>query len=622
MPPGWHGRRLRSPHPAILQMVSPARPALTDAAQRGILPYDYDIPREWHMRHPPTGNVTGFWLILLALLLASCSPTSRLPFLDPSPTPLPPPTATPTATATPTPTRTPSPTPTFTLTPTSTPSPSPTLTPTPTATATPTSSPTLSPTPTATPTPSPTATATPTPTPALPPPVSPPPEWPGAEALLTHVPSGVAPGHVVLVRVYDRRGYPLPGAQVHLGAAMLQTGDDGFAVLVDAPTDGDLVVEAVGYYSGRWPLSRLGNEPMWAWTPEQLGTARRVTPCPVRACVDVLLTPWDARGLYIPMGILRSKKRFWELVDLVDKSPILNAVVIDVKGDYGLIGWDSQVPLVKELNNRMPTAVDLRAAVQELHRRGIYAIARFVVFKDDPLATHKTEWAVKRGDGTVWKDGEDLAWANPFREEVWEYNLALLEEVAQLGFDEIQLDYIRFPSDGDIGAIVYEEDNTRETRTAAIREFMRRFQERMSKYPVVTAADVFGLTVWVVPGEDMNIGQRVEDITPYVDYLSPMVYPSTFIPGNLGYKAPETKPYEVVYRSVRAAQQRVAPGTRVRPWLQAYWYTLPKMQIQRMAAEDAAADGWMYWNASGYYPPELFGPLPPRAALWQAVYGK
>ncbi len=438
--------------------------------------------------------------------------------------------------------------------------------------------------------------------------------------MAARVPREVAPERVMLVRVYDRRGWALAAADVRIGSLNVSTGEDGFALLVDAPFDQALVVEKEHYYMGQWPLAQLSPQPQRSHTPEQLGRARRIVPCPVHACVDVQLTPRDARGLYIPMGILRVPKRFWALVRLVETSPILNAVVIDVKGDYGRIAWDSQVPLVRELDNREPTAINLKEVVPDLRRRGIYVIARFVVFKDNPLAHHKPEWAVKRGDGTIWLDGEELGWANPFREEVWEYNLSLLEEVAQLGFDEIQLDYIRFPSDGDLSAIVYEEENTRETRTAAIREFMRRFQERMSKYPVKTSADVFGLTVWVVPGEDMNIGQRVEDITPHVDYLSPMIYPSTFIPGNLGYKNPSQKPYEVIYRSVRQAQQRVAPGTRVRPWLQAYWYDLPQMQIQRLAAEDAAADGWLYWNAAGYYPPELFGPLPSREELWRSVY--
>ena len=435
------------------------------------------------------------------------------------------------------------------------------------------------------------------------------------------LPPGTAPETSAIVRVFDRRGLPLLGVTVQVDTQAAQTDARGYVAFTSVAPESEILVDLSGYYVGQWRLDALGTSPQWSTRPPHLGTAHLVLPCPVRWCVDLELAPVEARGIYIPQGILRSPKRFWGLVRMVDESPVLNAVVIDVKGDYGLLSWQSQVPLAQEMDNHFPTRVDLAEAVAELRRRGIYTIARFVVFKDDPLATHKPEWAVKRGDGTVWKDAEGLGWANPFREEVWNYNLDLLAEVARLGFDEVQLDYIRFPSDGDIGAIVYEEENTRETRTAAIREFMRRFAERMGEYGVKTSADVFGLTLWVVPGEDMNIGQRVEDIAPHVHYLSPMIYPSTFIPGNLGYKEPSKKPYEIIYRSVKQARTRVPAHVRIRPWLQAYWYTLPEMQIQRLAAEEAAADGWLYWNASGVYPPELFGPLPDREELWKQVYG-
>jgi len=421
-------------------------------------------------------------------------------------------------------------------------------------------------------------------------------------------------------QVLSARGEALSGASVWVGTDVVKTDSHGrFSVSLSSLAE-RLTVRLPGYYVGQWDLAHLHLRSRQSDTPQQLGTATRRFPCAPDYCVEVHLVPFAARGVYVPMGLLRSSKRFWALADLVEKSPVLSAMVIDVKGDYGRIAWDSEVPLVKELDNRLPSRVNLKQAIPELHRRGIYAIARFVVFKDDPLATHKPEWAVKRADGTVWKDGEGLGWANPFREEVWEYNLALLEEVAQLGFDEIQLDYLRFPSDGDISAIAYQEENTRETRTTAIRTFMERFSQRLAPYPVLTSADVFGLVVWVVPGEDMNIGQRVEDIAPYVDYLSPMMYPSTFISGNLGYKAPDRKPYEVIYRSVQQAQARVPPGTRVRPWLQAYWYTLPEMQVQRLAAEEALSDGWLFWNAAGVYDPALFGPLPERETLWKQVY--
>ncbi len=329
----------------------------------------------------------------------------------------------------------------------------------------------------------------------------------------------------------------------------------------------------------------------------------------------------EPRGIYISYNLLHAPKRFWALIHLVEQSPVLNAVVIDVKGDRGRIAWKSQVPLARKLHLYTPLPVDLKKVLPMLHRKGIYTIARYVLFKDDPIATHKVEWAVVDKNGGVWKDGEGLGWVNPFKEEVREYHLALLEEVAQLGFDEIQLDYVRFPSDGFIRHIRYGTENTSLRRTAALRDFMDRFHRRMRPYDVRTSADVFGLTVWVPPEEDMGIGQRVIDISPYVDYLCPMLYPSTFGPGNLGYENPAQHPYEVIYRSVRVGRQRVSPGTKVRPWLQAYGYSPAAMQIQRLAAEDAAADGWFFWNAGGYYPPEVFGPLPPREKLREAVYG-
>ena len=211
-----------------------------------------------------------------------------------------------------------------------------------------------------------------------------------------------------------------------------------------------------------------------------------------------------------------------------------------------------------------------------------------------------------REDGTVWLDGEELGWANPFHEEVWDYNIELAKEVADFGFDELNFDYIRFPSDGDVNAIVYEEENTLETRTTAIREFMTRLSESLRPTGVFVSADVFGLTLWVVPDSDMHIGQRVIDVAPQVDYLAPMVYPSTFGPGNLGYDNPSTEPYNVVYRSQEQAETIVPPYVKVRPWLQGYWYTLDEMQLLKQAALDSDSTGWSWWNAGGKYDSDLF----------------
>jgi hypothetical protein len=292
---------------------------------------------------------------------------------------------------------------------------------------------------------------------------------------------------------------------------------------------------------------------------------------------------------------------------LIDRTE-LNALVVDVKSDRGQLAYASQVPLAVQLGvggdrKGWITLADLLA---EAKARDIYTVARIVVFKDDPLAFGVPELGVQRTDGSIWTDGEGLGWSNPFREEVWDYNIAIAKEVAVLGFDEVQFDYLRFPSDGDVKVIVYGTENTLEARTAAIREFARRVTDALRPYGIFTSADVFGLTVWVEPESDMGIGQRVADVAPFVDYLCPMVYPSTFRPSNLGYADPVAHPYEVVYRSQLAAEERVPLTTLVRPWLQAYWYSLDQMLLQKQAANDAGAPGWTFWNAAGVYNEALF----------------
>jgi hypothetical protein len=325
--------------------------------------------------------------------------------------------------------------------------------------------------------------------------------------------------------------------------------------------------------------------------------------------VEISLEPFDARAIYIPFGLLSLPDHIDALLDMVERTE-LNAVVIDVKGDRAHIAWPSQVPLAQEIGAYASYVMDIEEVVRRCHERGIYVIARMVVFKDDLLAAARPEWAVRRGGG-VYRDLEDLRWVDPFRKEVWDYNIALAQEVAAMGFDEIQLDYLRFPSDGQVTGLGYNRESTLESRTEAMAEFCRRFYEAISATPSFVSADIFGLTVWVVPGGDMGIGQRVEDIAPYTDYISPMLYPQTFGPGNLGYEQPILYPYEVIYRSVRATQGRTS--TLVRPWLQHYslggvTYGPIELLKQRKGAEDSDACGWIYWNSAGRYDESIFTP--------------
>ncbi len=390
-------------------------------------------------------------------------------------------------------------------------------------------------------------------------------------------------------------GQPVPGATLYVSDGILDADDSGFYRIPELPDDLQITIKAPGFR--KEALSLDAEAVQCAHDP----------PAPGPLCLDLRLTPFQARGLYIPFGLLVNPDKVLGLLGLVEGTE-LNALVVDVKSDRGYLAYDSQIPLAVELgvSGGREDWLTLDELLAEAQARDIYTIARIVVFKDNPLALGRPELAVERADGTVWTDGEGLGWGNPFREEVWDYNVAIAQEVAALGFDEVQFDYLRFPSDGDIGAILYAEEDTLETRTAAIREFTRRVTEALRPYGVFTSADVFGLTVWVDPESDMSIGQRVIDVAPLVDYLCPMVYPSTFRSGNLGYGDPSANPYDVIYRSQLAAESRVPASTRVRPWLQAYWYTLDEMLAQKQAADDANATGWTFWNAGGVYKEELF----------------
>jgi hypothetical protein len=218
---------------------------------------------------------------------------------------------------------------------------------------------------------------------------------------------------------------------------------------------------------------------------------------------------------------------------------------------------------------------------------------------------------VRTADEKLWRDSGGAAWGDPFRKEVQDYNIAVAKEVAALGFDELQFDYLRFPSDGAVDEARYTQDSTLETRTSTIREFCARLRSALEPYAVPMSADLFGNTGWVSPEADMGIGQRVVDIAPYMDYLSPMLYPSTFGSGSLGYEQPLLYPYEVVYRScVEFGKRAEIP---IRPWLQHYSsngvaYTVKEIRLQKEAAADAQTTGWMFWHSGAKYNGQSFEP--------------
>jgi hypothetical protein len=328
--------------------------------------------------------------------------------------------------------------------------------------------------------------------------------------------------------------------------------------------------------------------------------------------------PRTVKGLYLSHHGVGDRTIRGRIFDLLDRTE-LNAVVIDVKGDEGYVPYDSQVPLAREAGATARVRVrDFDEILARLKAKGIYLIARIVVFKDNVLARHRPAWAVTDArTGALWLDAERLAWLDPFEDAAWPYAIALASEAARKGFDEIQLDYLRFPTEGHLAAARFGEPNTAASREHAVAAFLERTRSELEPTGALLAVDVFGYAAF--NPDDTGIGQRIETLAPRVDVLCPMAYPSSYHLGIPGYRNPVAHPYEIVFETVRRARERTA-GTRVqvRPWIQNFRdyafdrrpFEAAEVQAQMRAARDAGATGWMLWNAQNRYTGEALGPKP------------
>ncbi|MBX5475616.1 MAG: putative glycoside hydrolase [Clostridia bacterium] len=304
------------------------------------------------------------------------------------------------------------------------------------------------------------------------------------------------------------------------------------------------------------------------------------------------------------------------LIRLVERTE-LNAVVIDVKED-GHVLYDSQDPFVRSVGAIKVEIPHLKEQLQELHRKHIYAIARIVTFKDSGLAKAHPEWAVQDARGGVWRDRTGAAWMNAYNENVWKYNLAIAREAVRMGFDEIQFDYVRFPSDGAISQARYPGADGR-TRVQAITSFLETARAELGRMGVPVSADIFGLIPTAL--DDQMIGQHWEEAAGAVDFVSPMAYPSHYAPYTFGLPNPNAAPAETVMHTMQdALRRRPVGGALVRPWLQDFslygvHYTPAMVRAEIDAAEKNGATGWLLWNAGNCYKPDALKPDPDAPPL-------
>jgi len=397
-------------------------------------------------------------------------------------------------------------------------------------------------------------------------------------------------------RVVDAgTGTPLRGASVWSGRVEARTDADGrFSISPLAP-EHTLLVKMPGYEKKR--LAVEGRE-----------AVVRLAPHPVKA----------AYLTYYGVGDRGIRER---VVGLIDRTE-LNAVVIDVKGDRGLIPYRTQVTAALEAGAQGPVIIkDFDALLADMRARGIYTIARIVAFKDTVLAHHRPDLAIiDTRTGKPWIDNEKLAWVDPTREQVWDYLIGIAKEAAGKGFDEVQFDYVRFPTDGRLSAARYSRPNTQAVRVETIGAFLAKARRELGPTGVFLGADVFGYTAF--NDNDTDIGQRVEDLAPHLDYLCPMVYPSGYHRGIPGVRIPVENPYEIVKESVRLTRKRAThAAVQVRPWIQDFRdYAFDKrifgpkeVRAQIRGADDGGAAGWMLWNPRNDYTAEALKPQPTLA---------
>ena len=355
-------------------------------------------------------------------------------------------------------------------------------------------------------------------------------------------------------------------------------------------------------------LATAGTASAQTSSPRSAGTAAEsraaAVPDSVRRADTAIV-----RGLYVLRWAAQSPARMKKLIAIADSTEI-NALVIDIKDEFGL-NYRSSDTLVARNAGNAGIIPNLGAMIDTMKAHGVIPIARIVVFKDSVAARLNPQHTIRKPDGSVWRDKEGLAWVSAYDPKIWEYNIRVAEDMARVGFAEVQFDYIRFPEPyPSLPKQVFPTANGR-SKQQALAEFLRTACPRVRALGAKCTIDVFGLTT-TVPGA-LEIGQHWESLSPVVDVLLPMTYPSHYPRGAFGIARPNAEPYRINHLAIKRARERDAklgiddPG-HVRPWLQAFSlprmmpkYGPPEIEQQKRAIYDAGYDSWILWNPGARY---------------------
>jgi len=311
----------------------------------------------------------------------------------------------------------------------------------------------------------------------------------------------------------------------------------------------------------------------------------------------------SARGLYVTMDVFGTPSRFTGVITFIRRNPDLNCLVVDVKDNNGRIPCKATpgIPSKPASYNHFSGLVNV------LDQEGYYLIARIVAFQDPYMARVEPQQAIRNADGSLWKDRDGRLWLNPYDKRNWEFVKDVSLWALDMGFHEIQLDYVRFPDSAqglETRGVLMPGHEDYESRGDAIAAFLEYMGEALEGKAYLSA-DVFGFVT--IAQDDMGIGQRLEQLAASVDFICPMVYPSHYYnAGIYGFQVPEQHPYEVVYNAMDEALTRTEGlKGKIRPWLQdfsmRFHYGTKEVQGQIDAVFEHEVQTYMLWNPANIY---------------------
>jgi len=315
-----------------------------------------------------------------------------------------------------------------------------------------------------------------------------------------------------------------------------------------------------------------------------------------------ILSQKTVRGIHLTSWGAGSKKLRRELIAKINNS-VINTVVVAIKEVDGRV-YIPGVETAHKYGAYVPAIAQPEEMLADFKEAGLYTVARIVVFKDKVMPVRRMDMAVHTPDGGIWRSDNGATWLDPYNKEVWDYTLDVAERTAGLGFDEIQFDYIRYPTEGRTEICRYAKPHTTRNAIANIRDFLIYARTRLKPYDVKISVDVFGLTT--TAKDDMGIGQDIKIMAQNVDYVYPMMYPSHYYAGEYNLKNPNSQPYKVIDRGLKDALKRLGPDyAKLRPYLQDFnmgWnYGPHEVRAQIIAARRNMLDSWVLWNASNRY---------------------